>query len=194
MRVAYIRVSTAEQNEARQLEAMKNLEIEKYYTEKVSGKNIADRSQLKLMLDFVREGDEVYVLDFSRLSRSVQDLLNIVDFLGEKKVRLVSIKENLDTNTPTGKLMLTMIGAIASFERENTLERQREGIAIAKELGKYKGKKKLKLESWDEIYNLWIKGEITAVAACKELGISRGTFYNRVREMKAGEKYDGREE
>lgn len=194
MRVAYIRVSTAEQNEARQLEAMKNLEIEKYYTEKVSGKNIADRSQLKLMLDFVREGDEVYVLDFSRLSRSVQDLLNIVDFLGEKKVRLVSIKENLDTNTPTGKLMLTMIGAIASFERENTLERQREGIAIAKELGKYKGKKKLNLESWDEIYNLWIKGEITAVAACKELGISRGTFYNRVREMKDGEKNDGREE
>lgn len=194
MRVAYIRVSTAEQNEARQLEAMKNLEIEKYYTEKVSGKNIADRSQLKFMLDFVREGDEVYVLDFSRLSRSVQDLLNIVDFLGEKKVRLVSIKENLDTNTPTGKLMLTMIGAIASFERENTLERQREGIAIAKELGKYKGKKKLNLESWDEIYNLWIKGEITAVAACKELGISRGTFYNRVREMKDGERHDGREE
>lgn len=194
MRVAYIRVSTAEQNEARQLEAMKNLEIEKYYTEKVSGKNIADRSQLKLMLDFVREGDEVYVLDFSRLSRSVQDLLNIVDFLGEKKVRLVSLKENLDTSTPTGKLMLTMIGAIASFERENTLERQREGIAIAKELGKYKGKKKLNLESWDEIYNAWNKGEITAVAACKELGISRGTFYNRVHEMKGVEKHDGREE
>lgn len=194
MRVAYIRVSTAEQNEARQLEAMKGLDIEKYYTEKVSGKNISDRSQLKLMLDFVREGDEVYVMDFSRLSRSVQDLLSIVDFLEQKKVRLVSLKENLDTSTATGKLMLTMIGAIASFERENTLERQREGIAIAKELGKYKGKRKMELDSWDEIYKSWVNGEITAVAACKELGISRGTFYNRVHEMKIGDKENGREE
>ena len=130
MVVAYVRVSTAEQNEARQLEALEKFNIEKWFTEKVSGKD-TKRPKLQAMLDFVREGDVVYVMDFSRLSRSVRDLLSIVDLLNEKNVRLVSLKENLDTSTPTGKLMLTMIGAIAEFERQNTLERQREGVAIA---------------------------------------------------------------
>lgn len=95
MRVAYVRVSTAEQNEARQTEALEKFNIEKWYTEKVSGRD-TKREQLRRMLDFVREGDEVYVMDFCRLSRSVQDLLSIVDLLGEKKVKLVSLKENLD--------------------------------------------------------------------------------------------------
>ncbi len=180
MKVAYVRVSTVEQNEARQLEAMKNLNIEKYYTEKVSAKNVNDRQQLKMMLDFVREGDEVYVMDFSRLSRSVQDLLKIVDGLNEKCVRLVSLKENLDTSTATGKLMLTMIGAIAQFERQNLLERQREGIAIAKSQHKYTGRKPVELDNWDEVFNEWKEKKISAVAASKLLGISRGTFYNRV--------------
>ncbi|MBR4574380.1 MAG: recombinase family protein [Lachnospiraceae bacterium] len=185
MRVAYIRVSTVEQNEARQIEAMKELGIEKYYTEKVSGKNMRDREQLKMMLDFVREGDEVYVADFSRLSRSVQDLLNIVDGLNKKGVRLVSLKENLDTSTATGKLMLTMIGAIAEFERFNLLERQREGIAIAKSQKKYSGRAPLSLDNWDEVYKEWQAKRISAVAACKLLGVSRGTFYNRVHRVES---------
>ena len=139
MKVAYVRVSTVEQNQARQIEALEKFNIEKWYIEKVSGKD-TKREQLQLMLDFVREGDEIYVMDFSRLSRSVQDLLDIVEMLNDKKVKLVSLKENLDTSTPTGKLMLTVIGAIAEFERMNILERQREGIAIAKKEGKYKGR------------------------------------------------------
>ena len=138
MKVAYIRVSTVEQNEARQLEAMKNKGIEKYFTEKVSGKD-TNRPQLKAMLDFVREGDTVYIHDFSRLARSTKDLLDIVEQLHNKGVYLVSNKENIDTSTPTGKLMLTMIGAIAEFERANLLERQREGIEIARREGKFKG-------------------------------------------------------
>ena len=185
MRVAYVRVSTIEQNEARQVEALEKFNIEKWYKEKISGKD-TKREQLQLMLDFVREGDEVYVMDFSRLSRSVQDLLSIVDLLNEKNVKLVSLKENLDTSTPTGKLMLTVIGAIAEFERMNILERQREGIAIAKKEGKYKGRKAMELDNWNEVYSSWKNGEITAVAAAKLLGINRGTFYNRAKKCEEG--------
>ena len=91
------------------------------------------------MLEFAREGDIIYIHDFSRLARSTKDLLDIVEQLNNKGIHLVSNKENIDSSTPTGKLMLTMIGAIAEFERQNLLERQKEGIAIAKEQGKFKG-------------------------------------------------------
>ena len=185
MKIGYVRVSTAEQNEARQLEALKQHEIEKWYIEKVSGKD-TKREKLQLMLDFVREGDVIYVHDFSRLSRSVQDLLNIIETLEKKGVRLVSLKENLDTHTAHGKLILTVIAAINAFERENLLERQREGIAVAKAEGKYKGRKPVKLDRFDEVYNLWKSGEITAVSASKELGISRYTFYNKVKQKESG--------
>ena len=108
MKVAYVRVSTEEQNEARQIETLKKHSIEKWFTEKISGKSM-DRPQLQAMLDYVREGDTVYIHDFSRLARSTKDLLEIVERLQSKGVHLVSNKENLDTGTPTGKLMLTMI-------------------------------------------------------------------------------------
>ena len=117
MKVAYVRVSPAEQNEARQIEALKKHSIEKWFTEKISGKSM-DRPQLQSMLDYVREGDTVYIHDFSRLARSTKDLLEIVERLQAKGVHLVSNKENLDTGTPTGKLMLTMIAAINEFERQ----------------------------------------------------------------------------
>lgn len=181
MKIAYVRVSTQEQNEERQVEALQNYGIDKWYQEKVSGKD-TKREQLQLMLDFAREGDEIYIMDFSRLSRSVSDLLSIVDMLEQKKVKLVSIKENFDTGTSTGKLMLTVIGAIAEFERQNILERQREGIKIAKREGKYKGRKPLELQNFIEVYEEWKKGNITAVGASKILGINRGTFYNRVKQ------------
>ena len=138
MKLAYIRVSTVEQNEARQLEAMRSYGIEKYFTEKVSAKD-TNRPKLKELLEFAREGDTIHIHDFSRLARSTKDLLEIVELLNAKGVHLISNKENIDTSTPTGKLMLTMIGAIAEFERQNMLDRQREGIAIAKKNGKYKG-------------------------------------------------------
>lgn len=179
MNVAYIRVSTAEQNLERQRENLAPYNIERWFEEKVSGKD-THREQLKLMLGFVREGDTVYVNDFSRLSRSVSDLLNLVSDLSAKGVRLVSIKETFDTSTPTGKLMITLIGAINEFERQNMLERQREGIAIAKREGKYKGRKPLELEGFEELYLLWKNGSISAVKAAEALSISRGTWYNKV--------------
>ena len=125
MKVCYIRVSSLDQNEARQVEAMKDKGIEKYYIEKISGKD-TNRPKLQEMLEYVREGDQVYIHDFSRLARSTKDLLEIVEILNKKGVILKSNKENLDTSTPTGKLMLTMIGAINEFERQNLLERQKE--------------------------------------------------------------------
>lgn len=185
MIVAYVRVSTVEQNEARQVEALQKHGIEKWYTEKVSGKD-TKREQLQLMLDFVREGDVIYVMDFSRLSRSVSDLLNIINTLDNKGVRLISLKENFDTDTSLGKLIITVIAAINEFERNNLLERQREGIAIAKREGKYKGRKPIVLDNFEAVYALWKSGEITAVSASKELGISRYTFYNKVKQKEAG--------
>lgn len=146
MNIAYIRVSTVEQNEARQVEAMKQYKIDKVFQEKVSAKN-TDRPKLREMLDFAREGDTIYVADFSRLARSIKDLLELVELIEAKGVQLVSIKENIDTSTATGRLMLKMISAINDFERENMLERQREGIAIAKAAGKYKGLKEVRSQT-----------------------------------------------
>ncbi len=175
--IAYVRVSTAEQNEARQEEALKKHKIDKWFEEKISGKN-TDRPQLQAMLDYVREGDTVYIHDFSRLARSTKDLLAIVELLEEKKVNLVSNKENLDTSTPTGKLMLTMIGAINEFERQNLLERQREGIKIAKEAGKYRGRavKQIDEELFRESYEAYKSRQISKSKMAEQLNISRPTL------------------
>ncbi len=183
MKVGYVRVSSVEQNEARQLKQMEKFEVEKLFTEKVSGKNIQDREELKKMLDFVREGDTVYVHDFSRLARSTKDLLDITELLNKKGVALVSFKESIDSSTATGKLMLTMIGAINEFERTNLLERQREGILIAKQLGKYKGRKPIPFpKNWKEIYPIWKTREITARQAMQMTGLKHCTFYKLVKD------------
>ena len=173
--IAYVRVSSADQNEARQTEALKVYDIQKWFTEKVSGKDMEGRRQLQDMLDWVREGDTVYVLDFSRLARSTKDLLAITDILSEKKVHLVSLKENLDTSTPTGKLMLTMIAAINEFERQNLLERQREGIELAKGRGAYKGRKRIEVKDFERYYDAYMRREISKSGIAKELGVSRPT-------------------
>lgn len=177
MKVAYVRVSTIEQNEARQVEALEPLGIDKWYIEKVSAKD-TNRPKLKEMLDYVREGDICYILDFSRLARSTKDLLEIVELLNSKGVRLVSEKENLDTSTPTGKLMLTMIAAINEFERENLLERQREGIAIAKREGKFKGGqvKRISDAAFDAAFERYKKREINKGEFAAVLNVSRPTL------------------
>jgi len=187
MKVAYVRVSTIEQNEARQIEALEKHDIEKWFTEKVSGKNTTDRPELQNMIDFVREGDTVYIHDFSRLARSTKDLLEIVEKLNAKGVHLVSNKENVDSSTPAGKLMLTMIGAIAQFERENMLERQREGIAIAKRNGVYKGRKAIEINNdvFKVQYERYTRREINKTELAKVLKVSRPTLDKMIKEYVA---------
>lgn len=186
MKIGYIRVSTVDQNEGRQYEAMKSLGIEKFFEEKVSAKD-TNRVKLNEMLEFARSGDTIYVKDFSRLARSTKDLLDIIDLLNSKDIKLISLKENLDTTTSTGKLMITMIGAIYQFERENTLERQREGIAIAKKDGKYKGRKEIEYpENWEDVYNRYKCRELKGNEAMEELKLKKTTFYKLVK------KYEGR--
>ena len=175
MIVGYVRVSTIEQNEDRQLVTMEKYNVEKVFSEKVSAKD-TNRVELNNMLDFIREGDTVVIHDFSRLARSTKDLLEIVELLNDKKVNLISSKENIDSSTPTGKLMLTMIGAINEFERANLLERQREGIAIAKAKGLYKGRKEIKIDNFEEYYNRYKNREFNKTQLAKVLGVSRPTL------------------
>ncbi len=184
MHIAYIRVSTIEQNEQRQIEAMQRYGIDKWFIEKVSGKD-TNRRKLQEMLEFAREGDTVHIHDFSRLARSTKDLLEIVEYLTQKGVTLISNKENIDTSTPTGKLMLTMIGAINEFERMNLLERQREGIAIAKREGKYKGRKPISLPAFEAQYQRYLKREIPSKAElARILKVSRPTLDKLIAERK----------
>lgn len=183
MNIAYIRVSTVEQNEQRQIEAMKLFNIEKWFIEKISAKD-TNRPKLQELLEFAREGDTIHVHDFSRLARSTKDLLDIVEQLTQKNIYLVSNKENIDTSTPTGKLMLTMIGAINEFERYNLLERQREGIAIAKRNGKYTGGKRKNIPNFENGYQRYLRREISKVALAKELRISRPTLDKLIKEYK----------
>lgn len=185
MNVAYVRVSTVDQNEQRQITGLEKHNIDKWFTEKVSAKD-TNRPQLQAMLEFVREGDTIYIHDFSRLARSTKDLLEIVETLNSKNVTLKSNKENLDTSTPTGKLMLTMIGAINEFERANLLERQREGIAIAKENGAYKGRKAIEIEDkrFEEEYSKYMSREINKTELAKRLGVSRPTLDKMIRDKR----------
>ena len=175
MNIAYIRVSSIDQNEQRQIEAMQKYNIEKWFIEKVSAKD-TNRPKLQEMLEFCREGDTIHIHDFSRLARSTKDLLEIVELLAKKGVTLVSNKESIDTSTPSGKLMLTMIGAINEFERMNLLERQKEGIAIAKREGKYKGGKCKEIPNFSEHYAQYISRQISKADLAKKLGISRPTL------------------
>lgn len=183
MQIAYIRVSTVEQNEQRQIEAMKHYHIEKWFIEKVSAKN-TNRPKLQELLEFIREGDTLHIHDFSRLARSTKDLLEIVELLNAKGVTLISNKESIDSSSPTGKLMLTMIGAINEFERTNLLERQREGIAIAKRNGIYRGRKPVSVPDFEKHYQRYKNREITKVQLARELNISRPTLDKLIANIK----------
>lgn len=184
-RILYARVSTAEQNLARQLTEDEN--YDRVFVEKISGKNM-NRPQLKAMLEYVRKGDIVEAESYSRLARNTKDLLEIIDKLDEKGAAFISHKEKIDTSTPQGRLMMTIFAGLAQFEREQTLQRQAEGIAIAKAEGKYKGRQPIAVEeeTFKLTYDAWKSGKLTATAAMKMLGLKPNTFYRRIKE------YEGR--
>jgi len=183
MKVGYVRVSTEEQNEARQEVIMDQLGVERVFIDKISGKS-TNRPALQEMISFVRKDDIVIVESYSRLARSTTDLLKIVDDLNEKGVDFISHKENIDTTTPQGRLMLTMFAGIYEFERTCMLARQKEGIAIAKAQGKYKGRKPIEVDqtAFKTVYTEWKGGKIKAVEAMKKLDLSKPTFYRKVKE------------
>lgn len=181
--IAYIRVSTKEQNTGRQHEdfTAKGIVLNKVFEEKLSGKN-TDRPQLQAMLAYLREGDTLYVESFSRLARSTRDLLNIVNTLTEKGVSFVSLKENVDTTTSQGKFMLTVFAGLYELERDNILERQREGIDLALKEGRPYGRPSATLSStFSKNYQLWKQGELKAVDFMKRENIPKSTFYKLVK-------------
>ena len=180
MKVGYIRVSTQEQNTIRQEVLMKSLGVDEIYIDRMSGKN-ANRPELQKMMEYVRKGDTVIVESISRFARNTRDLLELVEKLTAKGVEFVSRKEAIDTTTPTGKFMLTVFGAVAELEREYILQRQREGIAIAKEQGKYKGRKPIDAPEFEQVTARWKSGAITAAEAMRTLHMTKTTFYRRAK-------------
>ena len=180
MKLFYCRVSTEQQNEERQIKAAHDLGIEDDYifVDKQSGKD-TERKELKRLLSFCRKGDTVYCESISRIARNTKDLLNIIEELNQKQVEFISIKENIDTTTPQGQFMLTVFGACAELERCCILQRQQEGIEIAKAQGKYKGRKPKAIDElkFQTMCAEWRQGKRTAVSIQKEFGITAQTFY-----------------
>ena len=175
--VGYARVSTTGQSLDTQLEALSG--CEKIFREKISGAK-DDRPELLAMLWWVREGDIVQVTKLDRLARNTRHLLEISEYLQGKGVALNILNIGINTATPTGKLMLTMIGAIATFEREMMLERQAEGIALAKLKGKYKGRKATARSKTQEVIELVEKG-LSKPEISRQLGIGITSIYRIIR-------------
>jgi len=185
MLVGYARISTITQNEDRQIEALTNAGCEKIYLDKMSGKD-TNRPQLKEMFTFIREGDTVLVTEFSRFSRSTKDLLDLVEKLQAKKVDFRSLKENVDTTTSSGKLVLTIFAALSEFERSIIRERAAEGIAIAKAKGKKLGRREIQVDDDKliSLYNQWKDGEILQKKIMKDCRMSRTTLHKHITRLK----------
>lgn len=177
MNIGYARTSTTEQIAG--LEAqMKELEssgCEKIFYEQISS-SIIKRSELQSAIDFVREKDVLIITKIDRLARSVTDLLSIIQQLKKKKVEVRILNLGMDTQTPTGQLMLTVLAGVAQFEREIMLERQREGVAKAKSQGKYKGRKPISMDKQKEVKELIANGA-TKVSVAKKLKLGEATIY-----------------
>lgn len=188
MKVGYVRISTREQNTARQDELMNTLGVEKVYTDRMSGKS-KDRPELQRMMDFVREGDSVTVESISRFARNTRDLLDLTATLDAKGVQFISQKEDIDTSKPTGRFMLTLFAALAELERENILERQAEGIAIAKAEGRMTGRPKKAVDTFESAYLEVKAGRISASKAAKQIGISRSTWYRKAKQYEEDNQY-----
>jgi DNA invertase Pin-like site-specific DNA recombinase len=181
--VGYGRVSTFDQSLEIQLEELTKAGCTKIFQEKQSGSSMNGREQLKLLLDYVREGDTVVVCKLDRIARSTIDLLNIAQQLEQKEVAFKVLNINLDTSTPTGKLMLTMLGAIASFEREMMLERQRAGIAKAKTKGLYTGRKPTAIAKTAEVLRL-LELQVPKSQIAERLNISQASVYRIIQAQK----------
>ena len=178
MLIGYARTSTVEQQAGyeAQIRDLAAAGAEKTFAEQVSSVDIAARDQLAAALDFVREGDKLIVTKLDRLARSVGHLLDIVAVLERKSVGLKILAMDVDTSTPTGRLLLTMLGAVAEFERAIMLERQREGVAKARAAGKYQGRAPTARRKSAEVHHLRADG-VGATEIARRLGIGRASVY-----------------
>lgn len=180
-RVGYIRVSTTDQNTARQLDGV---ELDRIFEDKASGKN-AKRPKLQELLAYVREGDTVIVHSMDRLARNVDDLRRIVTELSGRGVRVEFQREGVvfeGEDNPMNTLLLTMLGAVAEFLRAQNLENQREGIAKAKQAGKYKGRKRVLAPEQIAQIKVRVAAGEQKTALARELGVSRETIYKGLRD------------
>jgi DNA invertase Pin-like site-specific DNA recombinase len=178
-RYAYVRVSSIDQNESRQLDTMNALEIppENIFMEKLSGKD-AHRPQLQALLAALKPGDIVTVDSISRFARNTRDLLDLVERLTQSGAEFISLKEALDTTTPTGRFMLTIFGAVAELERGYLLERQAEGIAAARARGKHLGRPiKKPPASFARLVKRWERKDIKLESVLNECGVCPATYY-----------------
>lgn len=178
MLVGYARTSTLDQKASidAQVRDLTAVGCEKVFSEQVSSIDVAAREQLALALEFIREGDTLVVTKLDRLARSISHMLSIMDAINRKGAALRIVGMGIDTNTPTGKLILTMLGGIAEFEREIMLERQREGVAKAKAMGKYKGRKPTAMLKTEDVRRLKADG-LGATEIAVRLGIGRASVY-----------------
>ncbi len=178
MLIGYARTSTIDQEAGLEAQLRDLKECDKVFQEQVS--SVAKRKELDAAIDYVREGDTLVVTKLDRLARSTKHLMDIVDVLQVKKSHLKIMNLGVDTSTPTGKLMLTMLGGVAEFERDIMLERQREGIAKAKAEGKYKGRQPTAMARKDEVLALKEQG-LGPSKIARELGISRSSIHRILR-------------
>ena len=181
-KIGYIRVSTVEQNTVRQLDG---LQLDRVFTDKCSGKD-TNRPQLAEMLRFISDGDTLFVHSMDRLARNLVDLRKLVDQITNRNIKMQFIKENLvfskDDKNPMAKLMLSVMGAFAEFERSLIKERQMEGIAIAKNVGKYRGRSKCLTDEQVAEMRQMANDRYKKVDIAKKFGISRDTLYRYLRD------------
>ena len=180
----YARVSTQEQNLDRQLDILKSADVEEIIQEKISGTK-ADRPELLKLLEKLRKRDIILVTDLTRLSRSTKDLFSLVEQIEKKGANIKSLKENwLDTTTPQGKLMFTLMAGINQFERDLISQRTIEGLEAARKRGKFGGRKeKLDIDQKKALYQLYLQKEMTVKSICELFNLSKPTLYKVVEEV-----------
>lgn len=186
MKIGYARVSTQEQELNRQLDMLINYGVEKIYKEKITGTK-KDRPELNRMKDALRKGDTVVIESLSRLGRSTKDLLSIIEEWEEQGIKVVSLKEQIDTNTPTGKLLLTVLSAISQFERDITVQRTNEGLKAARARGRKGGRPKTDTKAVEKAIKLY-EAQTHSIKEITELcGISQATLYRAIKAKKEKE-------
>lgn len=181
MKFGYARVSTDKQELDRQIDMLEAFGVDRIYTEKITGTK-ANRPELDRMKDVVRDGDIVVIESLSRLGRSTKDLLNLIDEWDKQGVTVVSLKEQIDTKTPTGKLLLTVLSAIAQFERDITVQRTQEGLAAARARGRKGGRPKADNKAVEKALKLYDSQTHSVKEICQIVDISPSTLYRALKQ------------